>query len=136
MVRFEGRVVRWRCVVVETRSVRSFERGGWEGCFGRRGFVGWSTVGMSGAVGVGGVRRADRLRSMLMRWVERMGPIIGSADWKADRSSVRRSSVSAGRGWMESWWRDVERYGVMLKMRSRRSGGRLNCELDRVGSDC
>lgn len=136
MVRVEGRVVRWRWDVVETRSVRSFERGGWEECFVRRVFVGVSTVGMGGAVGVGGVRRADRLRSMLMRWVERMGPIIGSADWKADKSSVRRSSVSAGRDWMESWWRDVERYGVMLKMRSLRSGGRLSCELERVGTLC
>lgn len=92
------------------RDVRWVERGGWVGCFRRWGFVeveiGTSWVDGDGD---GGVRSVDSVRSVLIRWVERRGLMVGRADWKVDRSSERRSSVSVGRGWDGSHWREVER---------------------------
>lgn len=66
VVRVEGRVVRWRWVVVEVRSLRRVDRGGCEGGLRRKGLVGVPGAPVrfeSCGVGVG-ARRAASVRSV------------------------------------------------------------------------
>lgn len=85
---------------------------------------------VEGRAGAGGAARADSVRSILIRWVERRGVMVGRVDWNVTRSFDRRSSVSGGRGWVGSEWMEVDKYAATLTIRSRSSGERVDCEFD------
>lgn len=142
-VRVWGRVECWSWVVWVVRFVRWVARFDWVvGLVRRNGFVGVCVivVGLEVEVSDDGrfvdVRRLDSVRSVLIKWVERTGPMVGREDWNVFSSSVRRSSMSVERGRVDSGCSEVERYEVMLKTRSWRSGGRLTFALLRVFGGC